>query len=1137
MPNSCNICNHKTLNHSKHIICKICKSYGHINCLPYVNRNDSIYTERESNNWYCTRCTESIFPFNNIYEDDDFYCTLAENFHSDDSIDFNSLEFQNKCLSPFELNAKTNSPFYDNDPDLQFLRSQYNNNILTCEYFLENSFNQEIKKKGIKNECLSMLHQNIRSAPKNLKNLECFLSNLSIDFKFLGLSETWFKDHNADLHAIAGYKAVHNYRKNKSGGGVSILIRDDIEFIIKPNLTVMTPELETIFIEVKKGQAGNHKDMLIGVIYRPPGTDLNIARNKLEHILDKIKVDKKLVYLLGDYNANIINYDKHTPTQELLDLFYSYLLLPFITKPTRVTTKSATLIDNIFCNDISNISNIFSGILYSDVSDHFPIFFIDNNKRHKKENKYLFKRTINQENIDKFSEKLTDQDWDEVTQNNDAQSSFTEFYTTYNKLYDECFPIKRVKLGYSTRKSWIPQNIKNLIITKNKMQIDYLKSKDPFLGIVYKRFRNKVNKLREKAERDHYNKLLNEHKHNLKKTWQILKEIINKNIKSSISSRFMVNNQIVINKQTIADGFNSFYVNVGPTLAKNIPTVNKSPCSFIKRSYNHLMHVDTVTSEEICKIIINLKLGSAGYDNISSKVFKSTAGPCIIPLTHICNLSIISGIFPMELKIAKVIPIFKSEDPLLFSNYRPVSVLPVISKVLERLMYNRLLKYLNKYDLIYSHQFGFRTKHSPNLALIYLMDKISTAMDEGKYVIGLFLDFKKAFDTVNHEILLQKLSYYGIKDISLKWFESYLDNRSQYVDYNGTKSKNMKISCGVPQGSILGPLLFLVYINDLPQVSKKLFALMFADDSNMFISGTNLTELINTVNEEMINVVEWLRVNKLSLNLKKTHFIIFSKGRPSIKINTSTRTNENTNNNNNETTKILFKPPLPADTKLIIDNVNVERKTCTKFLGVMLDERLSFQDHIKYIKGKIARGLGILYKSRTILNKQTLIQLYNSFLSPYLNYCITVWGNTLSTYLGPINSIQRRAVRVISNKTKRDDADPLFKELKILTFRELYAFNVQITMYKYYHGDLPKIFEPFFTFNRQLHQYETKSKHNLHTAIGRTNQLSSSIRVLGARSFNYFKDLIDITIHISTYKILLKSTIIDSGIEFLDVTA
>ena len=1051
---------------------------------------------------------------------------------------FDALKLQDKCLSPFDLNDKVDSPFFETDPDLQFLRSQYNSNILKCEYLLENQFNNELENKAIKNDCMSLIHQNIRSAPKNLKNFEISLSNLGLKFKFLGLSETWFKDHNVELHGLTGYKAVHNYRKKKAGGGVSIFIRDDIEFIHKPNLSVMTPELETIFIEVKKGQAGNHKDMLLGVIYRPPGTDLNIARKRLESILDNIKVDQKLVYLLGDYNANFINSDKHTPTQELLDMFYSFILLPFITKPTRVTINTATLIDNIFSNDISNIENIFSGLLYSDVSDHFPIFYIDNTKKHKPATKFIQKRMYTQENIAKFSEKLANQDWSEILQKNDTVSAFSNFYTIYNKHYDDSFPTKRIKLGYSTRKSWIPDDLKKLISTKDKMYRNLLTSKDPYLAIIYKRFRNKVNKMREKAEKEHYNKLLAENKFNMKKTWQILKEIINKNSKSSISSRFLVNNQIIINKQTIADGFNSFYVNVGPTLAKNIPQVNKEPSSFIKRSYNHLMHTEPVTSEELCKIIVNLKLGSAGYDNISSKIFKTTAGHCLSPLLHVCNLSLTTGIFPQELKIARVIPVYKNEDPLLFSNYRPVSVLPVMSKVLEKLMYNRLLKYLNKYNILYDYQFGFRNNHSPNLALIFLIDKISNAIDEGEYVLGLFIDFKKAFDTVNHDILLKKLEYYGIKDLNLEWFKSYLANRSQYVEYNGTNSAKLNITCGVPQGSILGPLLFLIYINDLAQVSDKLFALLFADDSNMFISGKNLDNLINTMNLEMTKVVEWLRVNKLSLNLKKTHFIIFSKGRPSkpVKPPTNLITNTNSSNNNPPKIKINFKPKLDPGTKLIIDGTSIDRKSSTKFLGVIVDERLSFTDHIKYTKGKIARGLGILYKSRRILDKSTLTQLYNSFLCPYLNYCITVWGNTLPTYLAPIESIQRRAIRVISHKTRRDDVQPLFKERKILTFKELYAFNIQIIMYKFYHQDLPKIFEPLFSFNRNLHRYETKSQHNLHVALGRTPQSSLSIRVIGARSYNHFINLLEIKCHIFTYKLHLKNYLHDNGADYLNIT-
>ena len=184
-------------------------------------------------------------------------------------------------------------------------------------------------------------------------------------------------------------------------------------------------------------------------------------------------------------------------------------------------------------------------------------------------------------------------------------------------------------------------------------------------------------------------------------------------------------------------------------------------------------------------------------------------------------------------------------------------------------MYSRLLSFINKHKLLYKFQFGFREEHSPNLALIYLVDKVAKALEDGDYVLGIFLDFSKAFDTVNHKILFEKLELYGVRGLALNWFKSYLNNRVQYVEYGGAKSKKQNIKCGVPQGSILGPLLFLLYINDLSDVSTNLFSLLFADDSNMFITGKNVGNLIQIMNEEMEKVIEWLQVNKLSLNLKK----------------------------------------------------------------------------------------------------------------------------------------------------------------------------------------------------------------------------------------------------------------------------
>ena len=377
----------------------------------------------------------------------------------------------------------------------------------------------------------------------------------------------------------------------------------------------------------------------------------------------------------------------------------------------------------------------------------------------------------------------------------------------------------------------------------------------------------------------HYDHEFKKYSKNIKETWCVIREVIGtKKQKDQIPEFFKENGQFINDYLEIANGFNTFFSQIGPKLASDIPASDTCFKDFLHDRNDNEFKFSKISEIDILRICDSLKPKiSTGADFISTKLLKQIAPIIITPLHYLINLSLETGFVPMEFKIAKVVPVFKDGDKHDYNNYRPISLLSSFSKLMEKVVARQIIGFLNFHNLLYKHQYGFRANHNCSHPVLHFTEKIYDALNQkpSSASLAIFIDLKKAFDTVNHVILLQKMDHYGIRGISNLWFKNYLHDREQFVSINGVDSNTVKMTCGVPQGSVLGPLLFLIFINDLPNATDFL-TLLFADDTTFQMSGTDLNSLFENANAELVKASSWFKANKLKLNVKKKKFMLFS---------------------------------------------------------------------------------------------------------------------------------------------------------------------------------------------------------------------------------------------------------------------
>ena len=912
---------------------------------------------------------------------------------------------------------------------------------------------------------LTILALNIRSIAKNFDQIPLLLHELKINVDILILSEAWIRDL-PHLPQLIGY----NYRGTQNNANRA----DGVVVYTKEGIIANIYDLEILdctglLIEIN--------DIRVLALYRSPSV-INIERflDSLHRTVTHVNNDNvKHCIIAGDINISTTG-RKHHQADDYEGLMSEMGFVSTINTTTR--PENGTCIDHIY---VKSKNNLTAAVAHTTITDHYSTILGLHGKQNKtKADVTKVKKIIDYEGL---RGDISKEEWTE-TFSNDVDIATVAFLNTLNYHIHNNTTIKMTTHKLTLLKPWMNTGIIKCIKKRDKLHKQMRRfPNNKTLQDYYKRYRNICTSIIKRSKEEYYRKKIETDNFNPKTVWRVVSEMSNGGSRmTSNVQEIQIGKQVINNKSEVTQHFNRYFTNVGANLAqafKSTPTTtNATEDDFTLPDIESKFKFTHVNEDDILKTINLLKSDSApGPDGISAGTLKFIAKFIAKPLVYITNLTLDKGKFPQVFKTANVTPIFKDGDKRNPKNYRPISVINTISKILEKLTAKQLTTYFETHDILSDGQHGFRPGRGTADAILELTKCITENLDRNKHCIGIFLDLAKAFDTVPHDKLITKLERLGVIDVELDWFRSYITGRTQQVKIDSETSESLPCSFGVPQGSTLGPILFLVYINDLCQLQFQGSVLSYADDTVLLFHEDTWDLAFDRASAGLELAKRWLDNNLLTLNEDKTKYMTFS---------IDNRQQPNTGHH-----ITLHK----------CDYINcsclpLERTKTIKYLGIVIDQNLKWTQHIEATTKRTRKLIYIFKNIRNILNINLLRTVYYALAQTLLTYGQIGWGGMARTNLDPLVKAQKALLRVITKKPYRSPSDDLYTDFKVLDVRQLYIRSVLVR----YRRDLMRNTDK----DKPGHKHNTRHKEKQIQLKMRTVYGQRHYAYLGPKLYNIF---------------------------------